>query len=209
MENDPHGGRVGLRMPESTMELACRTSALLIAAITGAMVDSHPAAAVDPLNPSSPCSVFDPAPCTPSFCGVFGPWPCVPLLPPIGQGLRLTVHSRSTESARAPEGPVNSLRELYAALRACWEPPPLQQAFHGMQMSVRFSFKRTGETVAAPRVTYTSSEADPETRRSYGRAIDAALERCTPMPFSKEMGAAIAGRPIAIRFIDDRNENKD
>ncbi len=76
-------------------------------------------------------------------------------------------------------------------------------------MSVRFSFKRTGEPVAAPRVTYTSNEADPETRRIYGRAIDAALERCTPMPFSKEMGAAVAGRPIAIRFVDDRNENKD
>lgn len=191
------------------MGLACRTSAFLIAAMTGAMLNVHPAAAVDPLDPSSPCSVFDHAPCTPSFCGVFGPWPCVPLLPQIGQGLRLTVHSRSTDGGRAPEGPVNSLRELYAALRACWEPPPLQQAFHGMQMSVRFSFKRTGETVAAPRVTYTSSEADPETRRSYGRAIDAALERCTPMPFSKEMGAAIAGRPIAIRFIDDRDENKD
>jgi hypothetical protein len=191
------------------MGLAYRTSALLIAAMAGAMLDSHPAAAVDPLNPSSPCSVFDHAPCTPSFCGVFGPWPCVPVLPPLGQGLRLTVHSRSTESGRAPEGPVNSLRELYAALRACWEPPPLQEAFRGMQMSVRFSFKRTGEIVAAPRVTYTSSEADPETRLIYGRAIDAALERCTPMPFSNEMGAAIAGRPIAIRFIDDRNENKD
>ena len=74
----------------------------------------------------------------------------------------------------------------------------------GMQMSVRFSFKRTGELVAPARVTYTSSEADPDTRRSYSRAVDAALERCTPMPFSKEMGAAIAGRPIAVRFIDDR-----
>jgi hypothetical protein len=56
-------------------------------------------------------------------------------------------------------------------------------------------------------VTYTSSEADRETRRIYGRSIDAALERCTPMPFSKEMAAAIAGRPIAIRFIDNRVEN--
>jgi hypothetical protein len=29
------------------------------------------------------------------------------------------------------------------------------------------------------------------------------------MPFSKEMGGAVAGRPIAIRFVDDRNANKD
>ena len=32
----------------------------------------------------------------------------------------------------------------------------------------------------------------------------AALERCSPMPFTKGMAGAIAGRPIAIRFIDDR-----
>jgi hypothetical protein len=191
------------------MGLACRTSALLVAVMTAAMFDARPAAAVDPLNNTPTCSVFDPAPCTPSFCGVYGPWPCVPALPSIGQGLRLTIHSRNRDGGRAPEGPVNSLRELYAALRACWEPPPLTEGFRGMQMSVRFSFKRTGETVAAPRVTYTSSEADPDTRRIYGQAIDAALARCTPMPFSREMGAAVAGRPIAIRFIDDRNENND
>jgi hypothetical protein len=187
------------------MRLAFRTGLLVAAAVAGAIIDAPPVAAVDPLNPNAPCSVFDPAPCNPSFCGVFGPWPCVPSLPSLGQGLRLTIHSRSGEAGRAPEGPINSLRELYAALRACWEPPPLNEAFRGMQMSVLFSFKRTGETVAAPRVTYTTTEADAETRRIYSRAVDAAIERCTPMPFSKEMGGAVAGRPIAIRFVDDRD----
>jgi hypothetical protein len=186
------------------MRLAFRTGLLVAAAVAGAVTDVHPVGAADPLNPGAPCSVFDPAPCNPGFCGVFGPWPCVPSLPPIGQSLQLTISSRKSEAGRAPEGPINSLRELYAALRACWEPPPLNEAFHGMQMSVRFSFKVTGEMVAAPRVTYTSNEANAETRRIYSRAVDAAIERCTPMPFSKEMGAAVAGRPIAIRFVDDR-----
>jgi hypothetical protein len=186
------------------MGLLLRADAICILAVTGALLDARPAFAVDPLNPSAPCSVFDAAPCNPSFCGVFGPWPCVPVLPPIGQGLLVTVASRIGEGGLVPEGPINSLHELFEALRRCWEPPPLQQAVPGMQMSVRFSFKRTGELVAPPRVTYTDSKADPETRRSYGRAIDAALERCTPMPFSERMGAAIAGRPIAVRFVDDR-----
>ena len=180
-----------------------------LTAVTAAILAAHPAAAVDPLNPSAPCSVFDAAPCNPSFCGVFGPWPCVPSLPSIGQDLRLTIHSGSSDGSRPPEGPVNSLREFYAALRACWAPPPLNEAFRGMQMSVRLSSTRTGEPVAAPRVTYSSTEADADARRVYGRAVDAALERCTPMPFSKEMGAAIAGRPIAIRFVDDRPETND
>jgi hypothetical protein len=189
------------------MELAVRASAICVIAMTGAIVASRPASAVDPLNPSAPCSVFDAAPCTPSYCGVFGPWPCVPELPSVGQGLRVTVASRVSDGARTPEGPINSLRELFAALQTCWEPPPLNEAFPGMQMSVRFSFKRTGELVAPPHVTYTESKADAETRRAYSRAIDATLERCTPMPFSGQMGAAIAGRPISVRFIDDRRRS--
>lgn len=186
------------------MRSACRIYALLLTAVAGAALVGGPASAVDPLNPYAPCSLFDAGRCNPSFCGVFDPWPCVPVLPPFGQNLQLTIHSRDNEAARAPEGPVNSLGDLFAALRACWEPPPLDVAFHGMQMSVIFSFKRTGEIIAAPRVTYTSNDANADTRRVYGRAIDAAIERCTPMPFSNGMGAAIAGRPVAIRFVDDR-----
>lgn len=187
------------------MGLAFRASAICVIAMTGTLFEARPASAVDPLNPSAPCSVFDAAPCTPSYCGVFGPWPCVPELPSIGQGLRVTVASRMSDDPRTPEGPINSLRELFAALEMCWEPPPLEESIPGMQMSVRFSFKRTGELMAPPRVTYTESKADAQTRRAYGRAIDATLERCTPMPFSDQMGAAIAGRPISVRFIDNRS----
>jgi hypothetical protein len=186
------------------MRLALRAGTLLIAASAAAMLVAGSAGAVDPLDPSAPCSVFDAAPCTPSFCSVFGPWPCVPSLPLFGQGQQLTLHSRNAHAARAPEGPVSSIRELFRALRGCWEPPPVDESFRGMEMSVRFSLKRTGELLGPPRVTYTSSEASSEVRDRYRRAVDAALERCTPMPFSKEMGGAVAGRPIAIRFVDDR-----
>ena len=41
-------------------------------------------------------------------------------------------------------------------------------------------------------------------REAYLQAITSTLERCTPMPFTDAMGGAVAGRPIAIRFIDDR-----
>jgi hypothetical protein len=189
---------------EGNMVSAFRASAVCAIAMAGAMLAARPASAVDPLDPSAPCSVFDGAPCTPSFCSVFGPWPCVPAQPSIGQGLRVTVASRVAEGGHAPQGPINSLRELFGALRTCWQPPALNEAFPGMQMSVRFSFKRTGELVAPPRVTYANGKADPTTRDIYRRAIDAALARCTPMPFSERMGGAIAGRPIAVRFIDDR-----
>ena len=75
-------------------------------------------------------------------------------------------------------------------------------------MMARFSFKRTGELIAPPRVTYTS-EVDPEGRRIYSQSIDALFDRCTPIPFSQRMGGAIAGRPISIRFVHDRLDDNN
>jgi hypothetical protein len=34
--------------------------------------------------------------------------------------------------------------------------------------------------------------------------VNAALARCTPLHFSDGMAGAVAGRPIAIRFVDNR-----
>ena len=167
-------------LSEDTMRLALRAGAIPDRLHHGRVVRCRPAAAVDPLNPSAPCSVFDAPPARRLSAAYSAPGPVCRRLPSLGQGLRLTIHSHGTESPRAPEGPVNSLSELFAALRACWEPPPLEEAFHGMQMSVRFSFKRTGEPVAAPRVTYASSEAAadgeghlPARRRCRARALHA------------------------------------
>jgi hypothetical protein len=42
------------------------------------------------------------------------------------------------------------------------------------------------------------------TRQVYREAITAALDRCAPIPFSKGFGAAIVGRPLSIRYVDDR-----
>jgi hypothetical protein len=74
-----------------------------------------------------------------------------------------------------------------------------------MQMSVRLSFKRSGQMFGTPRVTYTSPDAPPAARDVYHEAILTALERCTPLPFTAGLGGAIAGRPIAIRYVDNRD----
>lgn len=182
------------------------TAAALIAGIlAGAVLVSAPASAADPLNPSPNCSPLDPGPCTPSICGVFSGSPCVPyMLPPIGQDLHLTIVSGNDDHGRAPDQPVNSIGELFAALRGCWEPPPHDNAHRNIQMSVRFAFRRSGEIIGEPRVTYTSKDADDDARRNYHDAVTAALKRCSPMPFTDAMAGAIAGRPIAVRFVDDR-----
>jgi hypothetical protein len=73
-----------------------------------------------------------------------------------------------------------------------------------MEYTIRFAFRRDGEIVAPPRVTYASHDAPANVRDIYRDAVEAALKRCTPLHFSDGMGGAVAGRPIAIRFVDNR-----
>jgi hypothetical protein len=96
---------------------------------------------------------------------------------------------------------------MYAALRACWVPPPKDSARHGMEYTVRFAFKRDGEIMAPPFVTYASHDAPANVRDIYRNAVNAALARCTPLHFSVGMSGALAGRPIPVRFVDDRTIN--
>jgi hypothetical protein len=112
--------------------------------------------------------------------------------------------SLNAERDNSEDPGLDSIRDMFAALRTCWEPPPKDEARHGMQYTIRFAFRRDGEIIAPPRMTYASHDAPAEVRDKYRGAIDAALKRCTPLHFTDAMGDAVAGRPIAIRFVDER-----
>jgi hypothetical protein len=103
-----------------------------------------------------------------------------------------------------PDHDLDTIGDLFAALRSCWSPPPADTARQGMQMSVRFSFNRAGWIIAAPRMTYATAGAPAETRAAYLKAINASLEACVPLKFSGGLGGALAGRPIAVRYVDNR-----
>jgi hypothetical protein len=186
-----------------------RRYAITFLAGVAAAVPALPTSAVgvDPLEYSPVCSLSRPGPCAPTVCTSSDGPRCVPyVMPQLAQDLRVIIKSRSRHAGTAPEQPVNSLRELYTALRRCWEPPARQEAHFGMEMSVRFAFRRSGEIISPPRVTYATKDADEDTRNAYRDAVTASIERCTPMPLSKGFGGAIAGRPIAIRFVDDQTD---
>ena len=158
----------------------------------------------------APCSVLDGQPCTPSFCSVFNDGPCIPEIDyPYGQNLQLTVESTPSQADAAkyqkPAHNLDSIGDLFAALRSCWSPPPADTAREHMQMSVRFSFKRSGEIIGAPRVTFATAGAPAEVRATYLKAINASLKACVPLKFTGNLGGAIAGRPIAIRYVDNRD----
>jgi hypothetical protein len=158
----------------------------------------------------APCSVLDGQPCTPSFCSVFNDGPCIPEIDyPYGQNLQLTIETVPSQDQaakyRRPDHDLDTIGDLFAALRSCWSPPPADVAREGMQMSVRFSFKRSGEIIAVPRVTYATAGTPADTRATYLKAINASLQACQPLKFTSGLGGALAGRPIAIRYVDNRD----
>jgi hypothetical protein len=103
-----------------------------------------------------------------------------------------------------PAAPLNTIAEVFAALEACWIPPALEQARAGMQITVMLSFKRNGELLGKPRITYETPGASDDERASYRVAMAQALRRCTPLRFTDALGGALAGRPLTMRFIDNR-----
>jgi hypothetical protein len=189
--------------------------ALAIAAIIVAgTADAGPRHQINPTPFShAPCSVLDGRPCTPSFCSVFNHGPCIPEIDyPYGENLQLTIESVPSQQDAAkyqkPDHDLDTIGDLFAALRSCWSPPPADAAREGMQMSVRFSFKRSGEIIAAPRMTYSTAGVPADTRATYLKAINTSLDACVPLKFSGGLGGALAGRPIAIRYVDNRELGK-
>jgi hypothetical protein len=190
------------------------TAVLLLAIITESHADARRRHQINPIPFShEPCSVLDRRPCTPTYCSVFNHGPCIPEIDyPYGENLQLTIQAvparEDEEKYRRPDHDLDNIGDLFAELRSCWSPPPPEVARQGMQMSVRFSFKRSGEMIGPPRITFATAGVPVDTRETYLKAINASLEACIPLKFTDGLGGALAGRPIAIRFVDNRELSK-
>jgi hypothetical protein len=110
----------------------------------------------------------------------------------------------SSAAAQKPQAPLNSLKDIGAALQACWVPPPMDQSRPGMQITVLMSFRRNGELFGQPRITFESAGASDDERLAYRIAVAQMLQRCAPLPFTEALGNAMAGRPFRMRLIDER-----
>jgi hypothetical protein len=189
-------------------------SVLLLAMASADRADARRRHQINPIPFShEPCSVLDWRPCTPTYCSIFNHGPCIPEIEyPYGENLQLTIQTvpagKDEEKYRRPDHDLDTIGDLFAALRSCWSPPPPDVAREGMQMSVRFSFKRSGEMIGPPRVTFATAGIPSETRETYLKAINASLDACIPLKFTDGLGGALAGRPIAIRFVDNRELGK-
>lgn len=98
---------------------------------------------------------------------------------------------------------VDRIRDIFPAIRACWRMPAAHGP-SGSELTLRFSFKRAGVLIGPPRITYSRLQGDRDSHRLFVASVLAAIDNCLPLAFTDGFGAAVAGRPITIRFVDDR-----
>ena len=108
---------------------------------------------------------------------------------------------RPGEGERAPQ--IDTLTGIFHALQACWK-PPAGSGLSGQEITLRIAFKRNGEVLGQPRITYYQAGNQPDQREPFTRSVREAFMRCTPLPFSDKLGAAVAGRIFTFRFSDTR-----
>ncbi|MFD1302170.1 hypothetical protein [Methylobacterium marchantiae] len=112
--------------------------------------------------------------------------------------LRVPVQTSRSDDA---EGPADTLQTLYPKLTACWQVPAGLAGFARTEITARFALRRDGSVIGEPRITFAMQNADQRGREILTRATLDAIRRCTPVAITPALGAAIAGRPIALRFI--------
>jgi hypothetical protein len=112
----------------------------------------------------------------------------------------------ATACAQGEPAQVNTIRDVIEKLRTCWRPPPPSRANPDIDITVIVSFKRSGDILGHPKITYESEQATDHDRLEYRIAVMEALQRCTPMPFTESMAGAIAGRPFAVQFHNRKHQ---
>ncbi len=120
------------------------------------------------------------------------------------QQAALTQVEATAPAPRDSKKALNTIAEVFRALEACWIPPDLDESRAGMQITVMVAFKRSGELLGEPRITYETPTATEAERTAYRTAMAQALARCLPLHFTDALGNALAGRPMTLRFIDNR-----
>ena len=95
-----------------------------------------------------------------------------------------------------PEGPADTLADLYPRLAACWRAPADLGA---SAITLRFALRRDGSLQGTPRITFT--RVPPRRRDALVAETLSSLTRCTPARLTAGLGGAVAGRPIALRFV--------
>jgi hypothetical protein len=127
----------------------------------------------------------------------------------LAQGMLLWIEiGRDNPRPVRPSAPIHNLQGLSDALRRCWSPPPADPAKGEIDVTFSISFKRSGELFGKPKVVTFAQPVTDEQRGRYYTAVAEALDLCSRLPFTDQMGGAVAGRVFRVNFLDKRNSRK-
>ncbi len=115
----------------------------------------------------------------------------------IGIGIVVAVALGAPASAAERHRPlVAGVHGIATGIAACWRPPHDTD-----QVTVRLSFTREGAVIDEPRVVFAHSSGGRAGNSALAQSMLKAIRACTPLHFSGELGSAIAGQVLDIRFI--------
>jgi hypothetical protein len=136
--------------------------------------------------------------------GTFVPGPIMPAVLSLLLASCVSTQAQSQASDSSPKPTLRTPGDITQALRACYIPPPAENTYHGMRITLRLTFNRKGEVLGKPHITYATLSAPEQVQAAYRRAILDSVSRCTPLTFAPELGETFAGQPYYVRFIDSR-----
>lgn len=82
-------------------------------------------------------------------------------------------------------------------LMDCWSPPAGSQ---GSAVTLRFSFRRDGSLIGAPRATHVDVEGDEDARKAFVDAAVESLQDCAPVTLSDTLARGIGGKVFLMTF---------
>ena len=91
---------------------------------------------------------------------------------------------------------VTRVHGIATGIAACWRPPHDDD-----QVTVRVSFTRDGAVIGQPRIVFVQSSGGRADDATLAQSMVMAIRDCTPLHFSAQLGSAIAGQVLDIRFI--------
>ena len=113
----------------------------------------------------------------------------------------------STVPSNAEPTRLNTLQDIFARVSDCWKAQVLGPV-NPIEITVIVSFKRDGNILGRPRITYESAEATDDDRLQYRTAVMETLQRCTPLLLTEALGGAVAGRPLRFTFQTRKRQPK-
>lgn len=105
--------------------------------------------------------------------------------------------AQTQAQAQAAGAPLSRLDQIGPALRACWAAPAGSE---GSEITFRFGLDARGALKGTPIATYSRLAGDKDAQRAFVAAALLALQRCTPLNMTPDLGRVVASRVLTLRF---------